>query len=199
MSYLSIDLDYWMDYRRPKSATEFFKKVFAADVPLTVVMDHDELIASVNSKNFEHLINMDRHSDLSETPSQKLTVGNWVNYVDWRTEGAFTWLRPPRSGLEYGRCHGLHDPFKKKQYCEWGLARISKDRRIINWDTVEHIGVSLSPDWVQMNSILDVCFQLVSRKPEFKSILKRASTLEGRTYWRDDSTKSKIQALLKEL
>ena len=62
-SYLSVDLDFWSDYKNDTANTNFFKKVCGLGIPIRVVDSHEKLLKHINSVQADMLYNVDYHSD----------------------------------------------------------------------------------------------------------------------------------------
>lgn len=167
-TYLSIDLDYFVD---SEQCLKYIKKILKMFNPICVVY-HDELLHDINGSDCDSLINVDFHSDLADNgPDLILNEGTWANYVSFKNNGTFTWVYPSincymvkRYGQTYegdGRCDIKNNPFTRNCFdvCGWKKTRrlyqkFPTDKQLNN---VEKVGISLSPDWIN-NDIFDNVF-----------------------------------------
>ena len=78
-------------------------------VPVIAVMNHQQMLSSVNDSGASRLINIDEHSDLADRNVDRLECGTWISYVNWRRQGTYIWIRPKIH--YYGSCNGN----------DWGL------------------------------------------------------------------------------
>ena len=94
--YLSVDIDYWVDLDPLRMLFEVGRLLEERpeSVPVTAVMNHQQLLWNVNRSEARRLINIDYHSDIREQTIGELHCGSWVSYVTWRTEGEDIWVRP---------------------------------------------------------------------------------------------------------
>jgi len=184
-AYLSIDLDFWCDHRNSGAATKFFKKVFALNVPITFVIEHEELLPDVNKmKNLDILYNVDYHSDIiSQCDAEKKPQDyEWGNHVKGRRKAEFCWICPDYECYEYntGTCHGGgDDPFCPQKNSGWKACTWATDLKLIEWDKIERVGVCLSPCFVNVSSVRTVveklgmseetADELVEKQPEESS------------------------------
>jgi len=104
-TYLSIDIDFWNDL---DAAERTLSKLFLrrGDIPVRAVMNHQQLLPSINKSGADLLVNVDEHSDLTDTDVNIFECGTWVSYVKWRTRGKYLWIRNQK-GVSHGSCnHG---------------------------------------------------------------------------------------------
>lgn len=97
--YLSVDIDYWTNSSSVRMLFELGKliedcRAAPAPVPITAVMNHQQLLWNVNRTSARRLVNLDYHSDISDKDATELHCGNWVSYVTWRRDGEYIWVRP---------------------------------------------------------------------------------------------------------
>lgn len=167
--FLSIDLDYWQE-PTDKKCGQFFIELLKhctnrPDIVLYPVVSHEEMLPYVNHSGCNHLINMDWHSDICEDKminwdvsdgKMDINEGIWVNWVDWRKDGKYTWVLPNRKSCFNnkdggGLCHLRRNPFRSNVT---GWKRIeSKTRYKIPWSNVQKIGICMSYDWINTPSI----------------------------------------------
>jgi hypothetical protein len=164
-SYLSIDLDFWMDRANAKSASFFFKKVFKLDVPITCVIEHEELLSDVKKvKNLKTLYNVDYHSDICSDCERddEPCDGTWVNFVPGRTNANYIWILPSLETYyeEEGICHVEKDPFQDPKASKWKSVNFTDSMKDIEWDKIQRVGVCLSPLFVRLKSIKPILKKL---------------------------------------
>jgi len=107
--YLSIDTDYWTNSTVPKFVWELGKFLIdrPRDIPITAVMNHQQLLWNVNRTHVQRLVNLDFHSDLQTRHIEELHCGSWVSYVQWRRWGEYIWVRPEQDP-SLGACSEAH-------------------------------------------------------------------------------------------
>jgi len=168
-AYLSIDLDYWMEQKNSRSATCFFKKVLGLHVPVTFVIEHEELVKDINKmKNMEIMYNVDYHSDIITTNE----IGtepedyDWANFVKGKSKAEFCWIAPLEDCYNYdlGTCHvdgdEGDDPFMYPKRTGWKDCNWAIDLNLIEWDKIQRVGVCLSPCFVHIPSVKPVIKKL---------------------------------------
>lgn len=170
-SYLSIDLDYWNE-ETERQMLNFLKKVMALDIPINAYIEHHEILRSVNRAKFDTLFNVDYHSDLCEDSVHgqsplELNEGTWGNFVKGKKDKTFIWIHPqttcyinPGSSYEDhrgdGRCDLAKNPFTNPQaVCGWKDAkhRTAKLPTQEEMNTVQYIGLCVSPDWTDVEIV----------------------------------------------
>ena len=168
-SYLSIDVDYWRNYDIDKASKEmdrFFQRIVNLKVPIYVVKDHEELLKDVNTYQFDTLINMDFHSDITSYIDHKdgiyefhqlsnsyvrgdLNCGTWVNFVENRKNSEFLWIYPQEDCFqEEGRCEDIKDFWDtpNSDYHNWAQITCQKGwSEYIRWSKVRAVGIAISP------------------------------------------------------
>lgn len=103
-TYLSVDIDYWYQPEIARRALTLLMEAVPSRVPVTAVMNHQQMLPEVNASGASRLINIDEHSDLAEATVKKLACGTWISYVKWRKQGTYIWIRPEQS--YQGSCNG---------------------------------------------------------------------------------------------
>ncbi|MCK9567489.1 hypothetical protein M0R72_00905 [Candidatus Pacearchaeota archaeon] len=93
-TYLSVDVDFWFEPTRARKQLVLLMQRVGKNIPIIAVMNHQQMLASVNASNAQRLINVDAHSDLTESSVRRLNCGTWVSYVTWRKLGEYIWIRP---------------------------------------------------------------------------------------------------------
>lgn len=87
-------------------------------IPINAVMNHNQMLKSVDKSNARRLINLDAHSDLATDNVQVLEIGTWISYVKWRGEGEYVWLRnerythPGECGYSFQESHRSQSDWK---------------------------------------------------------------------------------------
>jgi len=111
-AYVSIDIDYWAWSRSGKVCFEALQK-FLCDVynnskaPVVAVMNHQQLVPDVNRHQADILINIDTHADIGyEDGVRTLHCGDWVNFIKWRRQADYLWVRP--GPIYRGNCQQEH-------------------------------------------------------------------------------------------
>jgi len=173
-SYLSIDLDYWLNYNDGVNCLNFFKKVFALNIPIFVTVFHDQLIHHINChSDFDTLYNVDYHDDIisfeddADRDSTLLYAAadyNWVNYVSWRCGSDYIWIPPPGSIMQQdGFCDRDHNVYRNPKFqklTQWGSVRHLTGPRHIDFRSIAAIGVCLSPDFSTWQTIFKPCLYM---------------------------------------
>jgi hypothetical protein len=172
MKYVSIDIDFFNDtddFDVEAYLNEIFSKAKECKIPCVAVMNHQQLIPFVNKSAARHLINLDEHSDLADTPVTTLNCGTWVNYVTWRNRGMYSWIHA--GSVDQGECsEGEHVVFRTTR----------KTGRNCDWKKAIHLEVETPPS---MRELLAECFGIgfclspsyrnSCLEPVFKRIVKR--------------------------
>lgn len=171
--YLSIDLDFWKDEGQREYEELFFYlgNLFEKNIPIICVEYHHQMLPFVNrKKNLKELINIDFHSDFTDMTMKELeednlfNEGTWINFVNFRKRGTFTWIYPNRScyfdrykGIDgecrgWGRCDIKKNPFdyrNTKKITEWNKAKLRKTFPTKNEiNRIAEIGICISPNWI---------------------------------------------------
>jgi len=176
-SYLSIDLDFWTTHDNGRSAGQFFNKVFALNVPILFVHEHEELLQDINKSKSDILYNVDYHSDLCSDneliKGEKPNDGTWANFVSWKRRGEYIWICPNiktcyKGGKGDGICCGdwRLDPFKTKKESFWKSVSLTQKLNTIDWRTVKQVGVCLSPSFTIPETVLSVTKKLGMKEEE---------------------------------
>jgi hypothetical protein len=126
-------------------------------INIDVVESHDDLLDFVDDKryNFDELINLDYHDDLSfHSDDFEPHEGNWVAVVPWRYKASYVWRYPHfnEKHCNNGIC-GMNDvegyPIAKYG---WQNVRMSHGSRI-DYSIVKKIGISISPEYLEFGII----------------------------------------------
>jgi len=181
-SYLSIDLDFWKEYRDSRSSTSFFNKVFALNVPMLFVIEHEELLNDINSSKADVLYNIDYHSDICSDNEIEVddnpTDGTWVNYISWRNKGKYCWICPSLNECytnQNGTCCWISDsdPFKYKKESGWKSIEVTQKLKTIDWRTITNVGVCLSPCFLDPFTVKGVIKKFGINQNEIKELIKK--------------------------
>jgi len=99
--FLSIDADYFNhSHESIESALETILSRFPRE-RLAVVTNHQQALYFTNKMDFDTLINVDMHGDLSDVEGE-LQCGNWVNYVKGKEQKIYKWIHPHERKSEAG-------------------------------------------------------------------------------------------------
>jgi hypothetical protein len=181
-AYLSVDLDFWCDHVDARAANRFFEKVLGLNVPVTFVIEHEELVKDIKKvKGLTTLYNVDYHSDLvaHKDRGRRIEDHNWANFVAARKQAEFFWLVPDKDCYtrDRGTCHGGGlDPFEHPKQSGGKNCKI-RSIRVINWEKIQRVGICLSPLFVEIDSVTPVIERLgVPIKKAEKLINKQPRT-----------------------
>jgi hypothetical protein len=183
-AYLSVDLDFWMNHENTRDAYIFFKQVFNLPVPITLVIEHEELIPDVNKlQDITTLYNVDYHSDIVDwkhaiKDMKEPQDYDWVNFVRGKTKAEFVWVLPQEECYykEEGVCHGNEDsdPFRY-QTSRWKQTRFTDNLYEIEWKQIERVGVCLSPLFVETKPIRNVLDMFDMNEKQLKTLQRKAA------------------------
>lgn len=106
-SFVSLDIDFFNPLNHT-SLRPYLDQLTALcrarRIPLSAVMNHQQMLGLVNESPADRLVNLDTHSDLGDTSADMLTCGSWVAYVKWRKQGSYQWLHAGHASA--GECNG---------------------------------------------------------------------------------------------
>lgn len=179
-AYLSVDLDYWSFHADHRPAIRFFEKVEALKVPITFVIEHEELIKDVKRmKDMRTLYNIDFHSDIVAQKEKGSTMQdyNWANFVPakLRKTSEFVWMIPDATCYteDRGICHGDDiNPFEEPQKSGWQSCTIGNIKSI-KWGNIKRVGVCLSPRFVSLKNVAPVIESLGVNMKRVKDLVRR--------------------------
>lgn len=152
---LSLDLDYFNYYLDLKNLDQVFSRILALNVPMLLVDSHEKLVGFINRYKFDTLINMDEHSDMTESDVSK-NCGTWVNFVNNDNQNRnYIWLVPSTRlssdtgvtrDVPSGRCDGIPGFYtvQKERIRPWRKAKITSAQSIIKWHEIKCVGIALS-------------------------------------------------------
>jgi hypothetical protein len=106
-TFLSLDMDFFNYNTRTDKVINFLDSILDLGVPITAVMNHQQMLPIVNASKARLLLNIDAHSDLTEDP-YLLDCGSWVSYVSWASRGTYHWWDCSHSE---GDCSGFNPIF----------------------------------------------------------------------------------------
>jgi len=177
-AYLSIDLDYWSTFGNCRSAGQFFRKVLFLNVPILVVIEHEELVPNINKSGAQILYNVDYHSDICSDEQIKASEqpedGTWVNFISWKKTGEYHWIYPNKKcyDLNEGLCHAeeQYDPFTK-DLSGWKKTEHTLRLSTIDWRKICAVGVCLSPGYISYPTVRTVLPKLKVPRQKVEEIL----------------------------
>ena len=168
-TYLSVDLDNWMNREFPSN---FLNKIKKLEVPVAVSVHHHELLPHMNYfKQCRRLINVDMHADIcGNCVPNNLNCGTWGNFVRWRNQKdtSFIWCYPEptcvKGRTNWDGCWCDSEPntnpfFCKspQELCGWG--KVSRRRipilRQEELNNIAAVGICLSPDYLYPHNIFE--------------------------------------------
>lgn len=180
MIYLSVDLDYWTTQTKRKDTqnlNRFVDRLLQSTTNIRFYRDHHHLLRHINRLQFNQIINVDYHSDLTNeallrSTKERLEIGNWANFVQAKETKEFLWLYPSEESRDNGFCHSKNSettpsrqydslsPFRK---VNWPYAKVSMlhgwEGRI-PWCQIVAAGVCLSPEFCDLKVITDAAIRL---------------------------------------
>lgn len=167
-TYLSIDIDYFNEENPlERRMHSFFNQVKNLNIPGILVVDHDELVPHVDSFDWDKLVNVDYHSDISDIlyskekgyycnkteKKEECNEGTWVNFVRGK-DGHYEWRYPNKQAFSYwGRCESTPSEYPffepgNRCYHSWeNDIRAVHGLRGLDLNDVVAFGVCLSPGW----------------------------------------------------
>lgn len=158
--FLSIDIDFWNPFwkeNQSEMAARYLDRVARHcrknNIPLTAVMNHQQMLPLVNGSGANRLVNLDTHSDLTDPQTDKFSCGSWVAYVKQRRKSTYHWIHA--DSVSQGECNGgdpifdVYGPHPDKRLTDWKhLVRTQVKRAPVLKDLVKdavHVSVVLSP------------------------------------------------------
>jgi len=191
-TYLTIDLDYWTNYRETLSPNRFFKKIFAMDCPKVVVASHESVVRYANKSGCRTIINVDYHSDIVDQPLHEkvdFNEGTWANFIKWREQGTFIWRHPHGvDSLRDGYCHSnmFHNPFDLASHASWKTVQRKKGLANIPLDDVAEVCICLSPYWTTVMPVRDILLTIGQEKWLYWYGKNTFGSIHGNTTWHQD-------------
>jgi hypothetical protein len=178
-AYLSIDLDFWSKHKDTKAATRFFRKVMGLNVPVTFVIEHEELVNDIKKvKGLKTLYNVDYHSDIiakEECEEDEPEDYNWANYIPQSKQADFFWILPSRkcNDTYEGLCHadGIN-PFDEPEKSGWKSCQI-QTQSFINWKNITRVGVCLSPIYVEIKTVAPIIRKFGLKRKEVEFLIEQ--------------------------
>ena len=158
-TFLSIDMDFWNDWTRVGSIYNYLDRlcfdIQKSGIPMTAVMNHQQMLSLANESKARRLINIDKHSDLADTKIDRLNCGTWVSYVKWRSEGQYLWFHKHAEFM--GDCNQTPPIFTtrgvKRKISDWGYighkkVKTTPSRRYLMSKDITDFSLVLSPAFV---------------------------------------------------
>jgi hypothetical protein len=172
-TFLSIDMDFWNDWGKVSDIHRYLdnlcRDLKKSCVPMTAVMNHQQMLTLVNESKARRLINIDKHSDLADIKVDRLNCGTWISYIKWRTEGQYLWFH--KHAEHEGDCNQDPPIFTyrgvKRKISDWGYighkkVQTTPSRYYLMNKDITDFSLVLSPAFV------DEEFELV-----FRDIVKK--------------------------
>jgi len=165
--FLSVDLDFWNKIANPYhtagTGLAFLEKCCQIKVPISLHMEHQDILNHANRYECDRLINVDYHDDLISFKNKDdlhkyMKRGaedyNWVNFIYWRNKAHYTWIHPMKN-INYGICDPRADLYNGKIH-RHGWQSVSHQRKAtskalfnaIAWDDVVGVGIVVSPSYI---------------------------------------------------
>lgn len=160
--YWSIDLDFWSHIQQ-SFPIETFQRFLHLKIPIFIVKEHHSLLKSINSGQYDVVLNSDHHSDIAEETfnlytkhlTTPLNEGTWGCHVKHRKGMSFIWHYPCRKCLSHrsngGYCHDFDysNPFRVPKVTSWRQVFKRQTFAPLDGDgEIVAVGISISPDWV---------------------------------------------------
>ncbi len=176
-TYLSIDLDYWMN-TDDEEAIIFFKELIENikenDLPLRIVSEHQDLLPFINDSHASVLRNMDFHADLQRFDRQSIANDyDFIGHVDWAYEGKYIWHHPCDLShkFEVSTCAYIPENIpitkhisafnKDTAGIDFGWKEVSAVKGgVSNLENVVAVGVALSPSYSKRSTV-DCVMELI--------------------------------------
>jgi hypothetical protein len=176
-AYLSIDMDFFNGLK-PNKVFDVLDQLFWYVVymtpltlwntkgPVIAVQNHQQLLQHANERPSGVLINVDQHSDMQESKTiSELHCGNWVNFVKWRKNADYLWVRSRE--ICWGNCNGCSNLVRWNSDHQWREAKTVRrssnilDPLIKNY-VLTGVGLCLSPDYV-FSDLEPVFYKIVKK------------------------------------
>jgi len=151
-TYLSVDLDYWGSFDRLHKTliNKFIYRVLLLNVPVHVVVSHEEILPLLNKCKINNLVNIDYHADIvDEVGEFDLNEGTWANFYKYKKDCNFIWHHPMSvNDMRLGRC----DTFYKQYWHDMptGYKNISSKYTLrgFNWNNIGEVCFAISPEYL---------------------------------------------------
>jgi len=186
MTYLSVDIDFWMKHRDYANLRNFLELAKGASPNIYIVDSHEGLKAHVNKSGCINLINVDYHSDIYDIKNFdhngeiNYNCGTWVNFVNCRNKGRFTWIHPHigGKGIDRGYCHVETrrnfrniNPFFNPSIADWFSTykiETNNPEKHIDWGDIGAVGIAFSYAWLRSgirDEIVKVAKEVLGKRP----------------------------------
>lgn len=158
-TYLSVDLDYWGYFKKfhKQSLRNLMNKIVLYDIPVKVVVSHEDILYYINRYKIKNLINIDYHADIvnqdSDSDHIELCDGTWANFYKYKEDCNFIWYHTFE--MWEGRCDNTlaitweDIPTGYKQLSHYYTLRSFS--RYINWYNIKEVCFAISPDYLSSN------------------------------------------------
>lgn len=105
MKFITVDMDYFNEGTLNQERALYFLELLTAQFPIeniSWVMNHQQVLHWANKLSYDHLINIDFHTDLTEKKLKvndrpKLCCGSWAAWIKNKNKKKFTWVAPPKT------------------------------------------------------------------------------------------------------
>lgn len=165
-TYLSVDLDYWNEAEPmvvDNDLDVLIDQICAREIPFRVVFDHEKLLYHLRKFEFQRLVNVDAHSDISNIDTAEgveLNCGTWVNFVPFCRNREYLWVHP--GSTMGGRCDNKEHIYFQDLDTGWpDIEETNMDwERVFDWEDVVAVGIALSPDFTEPDVLADFLMKL---------------------------------------
>lgn len=184
-TFLSIDLDYWgcnwawekkiiLEHEEFNAAKTFFQRIESharsKSIPLKVITSHEKILPYIEQTDFNRLVNVDFHDDMTSSPILCYYVndvdpytippneGTWGFYVKGKESKDFEWVYPYRECYSrkfeksIARCDPYTDIYKKNK-TGWNsvIGRKGNPRLLetLLFDDVKFIVICYTRSWLR--------------------------------------------------
>lgn len=192
MTFLTIDVDYWMHER--SIDLDYIDMVISKGFPVNVVLFHHEVVETIhrNCPRSSRIINVDYHSDIADIKQSELSdslfnEGTWLNFVSNPGSREYIWIYPEdESWYGGGKCHSDVDVLVETSYLEW--KKISSRKRVLPGEVilkdVAYGNICLSPNWLPQPKFVEILHYLRYKKIISAEYLDACKHITKRNAWR---------------
>jgi len=156
-SYLTIDVDFWLDPTNPMLTSLFSVLHWAMCHPeILVVTHHQQILKHANTHPADRLVNVDAHSDVCHwKPGEKMgpfNCGTWGAFIEWRQAAVFHWIHPhTNGGIDKGNCNSSFHWDEKLDWKKTTSKKVCPSRLTVDYlvklGPYTGVSISLSPEW----------------------------------------------------
>jgi hypothetical protein len=151
-TYLSVDLDYWGSFERLHKTliNKFIERVVSLNVPVHVVISHEEILPRINNYKIKNLVNIDYHADIvDECGKFDLNEGTWANFYKYRKKCNFIWHHPmPVHEMRLGRCDSFYKQHWHDMPTGFKSLQSKYTLRGFNWADIREVCFAISPEYL---------------------------------------------------